>query len=232
MPCGRPSERQATVNGRRISYELHRSPRRRKNVTISIEGDRVRVLAPARTPQQQIAEFVAQRADWIASHLDSARPIGLRSQLGEGGLLPLLGVRYPVEASLAPFQFDGERFRVDVSKPERAAYAEAWLREYARDHFTAQVEHWSPIVGVQPKRLQIRNQKTRWGSASSRGTLSFNWRLIFAPPEIIDYVVVHELCHLIQPDHSPKYWALVESVMPDAQHHRRQLRELGDSLLW
>lgn len=232
MPCGNPSERQATVNGRRISYDLHRSPRRRKNITISIEDRSLRVMAPVRTPLRQIDELLEDRERWIAERLEAPPPARLRDQLKPGGSLPLLGVRYPVEAGLAPFQFDGERFRVNVSKPERAAYAEAWLREYARDHFTAQVEHWSPIVGVQPKRLQIRNQKTRWGSASSRATLSFNWRLIFASPEITDYVVVHELCHLIQPDHSPKYWALVKSVMPDAPHHRRHLRDIGDALAW
>ena len=75
-------------------------------------------------------------------------------------------------------------------------------------------------------------KKTRWGSASSNGTLSLNWRLMFAQPEIVDYVVVHELCHFIQPDHSTAYWSLVNKIMPDAQHWRSQLKEIGDSLTW
>ena len=80
--------------------------------------------------------------------------------------------------------------------------------------------------------MQIRNQKTRWGSASSSGTLSFNWRLILAHPDIVDYVVVHELCHFIQPNHSRAYWALVESILPDYKERRRALKVASDSLSW
>ncbi len=80
--------------------------------------------------------------------------------------------------------------------------------------------------------MQIRNQKTRWGSASSNGTLSFNWRLIFADPDILDYVVVHELCHFIQPNHSRAYWQLVESIMPDYRDRRQALKDAADGLTW
>lgn len=221
-----------TINGRPITYELHRNPRRRKNVTISVEGQQVRVLAPTRTSQQLIDEFILQRADWIEKRLVIDPPTGLQAELGDGGSLPLLGARYPVEASMSPFDFDGERYLVDVGRPERAAFAEGWLREFARDHFSTRVEHWSPLIGVRPQRIQIRNQKTRWGSASSRGTLSFNWRLIFARPEIVDYVVVHELCHLLVPNHSPAYWRLVESKMPNYATWRQALKDTADDLRW
>ena len=232
MPCGNPSERQASVHGRVITYELHRNPRRRKRLTLSAEGALLRVLAPVRTPQRLIDEFIQDRADWISKRLVIDRPTGLQSELRSGGSLPLLGTSYPVEPGLMPFGFDGRRFIVNASRPNRAAAAEGWFREYARDHFTGRLRHWSPIVGAEPTSVQIRNQKTRWGSASSRGTLSFNWRLIFAQPQIVDYVVVHELCHLIQPDHSAAYWRLVNEAMPDAQHWRRQLKEIGESLRW
>ncbi len=232
MPCGNGSVRQALLDGHRFAYELHRSPRRRKSITLTVDGDSLRVLAPLRTPQRVIDEFVQQRADWIEHLLGAERPIGLRTELREGGSLPLLGVRYPVAAGQSPFHFDGLQFQVDVSRSDCGARAETWLRSYARNHFTSRVEHWSPIVGAIPQKIQIRNQKTRWGSASARGTLSFNWRLIFAQPEIVDYVVVHELCHLIQPDHSTVYWQLVNDNMPDALHWRRRLKEIGESLAW
>ena len=197
-----------------------------------MEGELLRVLSPVGASQRLIDEFIQQRADWITKRLAAVHPAGLQTELREGGSLPLLGSRYPVVASLAPFHFDGERFRVNVGRPERNAFAERWLREYARDYFTSSVEHWSPIVGAEPKRLQIRNQKTRWGSASSNGTLSFNWRLIFAAPDIVDYVVVHELCHFIQPNHSKEYWQLVESILPDYRDRRQALKDASDNLIW
>ncbi len=232
MPCGRPSKRVATIDGRQITYELHRSPRRRKNVMLSVEGELLRVLSPVRASQRLIDEFIQRRADWITERLAAEHPAGLHTELREGGSLPLLGSRYPVVASLVPFHFDGERFQVNVGNPERAAFAERWLREYARGHFAVRVEYWSPIVGAQPARIQIRNRKTRWGSASSNGTLSFNWRLIFADPDIVDYVVVHELCHFIQPNHSRAYWQLVESIMPDYRIRRQALKDASDNLIW
>lgn len=232
MPCGRPTLRETTVNGRTISYELHRNPQRRKHLTISVEGERLRVLSPMKTPQRQIDAFIQQRADWIESRLVMDPPTGLQAELRDGGSLPLLGVEYPVESSLAAFDFDGRRFRVNEARPERAADEEGWLREYARDYFIERIKHWSPMIGATPQRLQIRNQKTRWGSASSSGTLSLNWRLIFARPEIIDYVIVHELCHFVRPDHSPEYWRLVEKHVPDYREHRRWLKDSADRLSW
>ena len=239
MPCGRPSERQATINGRLLSYELHRSPRRRKSISFHVENGQLRVLAPARTTLAQVDELVCARAAWIAERLAAPPPPRLRDQLKPGGSLPILGEPIPVFGGPRPFHFHddpcsevGPHFSVNPHADGITEAAEAWFRRYARAELVERVESWSEQIEVYPARIQIRDQKTRWGSASSRGTLSFNWRLIFAPPEIVDYVVVHELCHLIQPDHSPKYWALVESVMPDAQHRRRQLRDISDTLAW
>ena len=189
-------------------------------------------MSPVRTPQALIDEFVQQRSDWIVSRLAEAPQLGLQAELRDGGSLPLLGVWYPVTASLVRFDFDGKRFLVDVDRADRAALAEGWLREFAREHFTARIEQWSPIVGARPRRIQVRNQKTRWGSASSNGTLSLNWRLMFAESEIVDYVVVHELCHLIQPDHSEAYWRLVESILPDYRDRRQALKDAADNLTW
>lgn len=233
MSCGQPITRKATIGGRRISYEIHRSPRRRKSIGFHIEGDRLRVLAPTRTPLKHIDELVAQRESWIAERIALPRASGLRLQLEHGGQLPLLGQLHPVVAE-GPFlfAFDGTQFLIDDTDPLRFAAGEQWFREFAYEEFADRVEQWSPQIGATPAKIQVRNQKTRWGSASSKGTLSFNWRLMFAEPEIVDYLVVHELCHLIQPDHSPAYWRLVESHMPDAQHWRRRLKEIGDSLAW
>lgn len=103
-------------------------------------------------------------------------------------------------------------------------------RNAARAQFAKRVAFYHPFTGGQYNTITVRDQKTRWGSCSSRGTLSFNYRLIFAPPAVLDYVVVHELCHLTHMNHSKDFWGLVASVMPDYAVHRKWLREHGQEL--
>jgi hypothetical protein len=93
------------------------------------------------------------------------------------------------------------------------------------------VEDEAPYIGVTPKRIQIRDQRSRWGSCSTRGTLSFNWRLVLAPFDVLDYVVVHELCHLREPNHSRRFWRLVEQRRPEWRAQRDWLHEHGPELL-
>lgn len=100
----------------------------------------------------------------------------------------------------------------------------------ARDIFTKKAAYYARIMNVAYGRISIREQKTRWGSCSSKGNLNFNWRLIFAPEEVLDYVVVHELAHRREMNHSKAFYAIVESVLPDYRSPRRWLREHGHSL--
>ena len=110
------------------------------------------------------------------------------------------------------------------------ALIEKRYKKAAADFFPLRVQHFEKIMGVRHKKIAIRDQKTRWGSCSSSGTLSFNWRLIMAPPEVLDYVVVHELAHFYHMDHSKAFWATVESVLPDYETHRNWLNEHGQEL--
>ncbi len=112
-----------------------------------------------------------------------------------------------------------------LSDSERRRYI-----ELARDIFTQKTAWYAQIIGVTYNRIAIREQKTRWGSCSSKGNLNFNWRLIFAPPEVLDYVVVHELAHRKEMNHSKAFYAIVESVLPDYRKWRRWLSENGDTL--
>jgi predicted metal-dependent hydrolase len=108
---------------------------------------------------------------------------------------------------------------------------EAEARRAAREVVTMLVEDESAWLCVEPRRIEIRDQRTRWGSCSSRGTLSFNWRLVLAPLDVLDYVVVHELCHLRVADHSRRFWELVESRRPGWRDQRDWLVEHGPELL-
>lgn len=98
-------------------------------------------------------------------------------------------------------------------------------RELARQRITLRVEYFAPLVGVTYNRIFIKEQKTRWGSCSSLGNLNFNWKLILLDEELLDYVVVHELAHRKQMNHSPTFWAEVERVLPDYRERRRRLKE-------
>ena len=126
-----------------------------------------------------------------------------------------------------------EKQRKEHPAPERPPLSDKDRARYisiARDIFTRKTEYYARIMGVTYGRISIREQKTRWGSCSSKGNLNFNWRLIFAPPEVLDYVVVHELAHRKEMNHSKAFYAIVESVLPDYRKWRRWLSENGDTL--
>ncbi len=118
------------------------------------------------------------------------------------------------------------RLRLDAGR-----ISEVEARVAARELVTMVLEEEAPALGVTYERVQIRGQRTRWGSCSARGTLSFNWRLVLAPLEVLDYVVVHELCHLREPNHSQRFWRLVASRRPDWRRQRDWLTAHGPELL-
>lgn len=101
------------------------------------------------------------------------------------------------------------------------------LREKAREILTVKSKVYASKLGVSFNKIRIGNQKTRWGSCSSKGTISYNWKLVLMPDEIMDYVVVHELCHLLEMNHSPRFWQLVEEVLPDYKAYRTWLKRHG-----
>lgn len=118
----------------------------------------------------------------------------------------------------------------DLTDTQRAALTQRYIAA-AREYFPKRAAHFQQFTGGTYSRIIIRDQKTRWGSCSARGTLSFNWRLMLAPPAILDYVVVHELCHLSHMDHSPAFWQAVAAVCPDYQASRKWLKEHGQELV-
>jgi predicted metal-dependent hydrolase len=149
--------------------------------------------------------------------------------------LPLLGgeLRLHVEPGTGRglCRRDGERLHVRAPHAGAArAAVETWYRREAQAHFRARVTHFAPHVGHAPRAIHVRAQRTRWGSCSARGVISLNWRLLQLPAALLDYVVVHELCHLRVPDHSPRFWAEVARILPDWRERRRALRAAGRCL--
>ena len=120
------------------------------------------------------------------------------------------------------------------TRPQLPKLSEAQLRiigEEAAKRIPARVAYFAPLLGVACNRITIRTQRTRWGSCSSKGNLNFNRLLVLAPAAVLDYVVVHELCHLREMNHSPQFWSLVESILPDYKQRKKWLKENGNTLL-
>lgn len=226
-----------------IEYEIRRSSRRRKTVEIRLDGDRIVVATPARTPPEEIAAFVLKRVAWIERHRAVGRAAAAPRRFVTGETVPYLGrdIRLIVEPSDGP---DAAvrllRGRFEVLTPhslpaeqrhDRIIEAfERWYRARAEDRIPASVDRWSALTGSHPTRVLIRNQRRRWGSCGVDGTLRFNWRLVLAAPPLLDYVVVHELAHLAVRNHSPDFWAQVAQVMPDHLARRAALRAIGPRL--
>lgn len=114
--------------------------------------------------------------------------------------------------------------------PQQREGLERRYRQAAKEYIPRRADYFAQRIGVSYERIRIAEQKTRWGSCSSRGTLSFNWKLMLAPPKVLDYVVVHELCHLIEMNHSPRFWKLVEEIIPEYKEYRKWLKENGNTL--
>ena len=223
-----------------IRYGVVRSARRKKTLTITIDpSDGVRVLAPLRTPNAEIEAIVRKRADWILRKLAEERPEPQSRRFVTGEKLYYLGRELPLIVQLTTDQgpsvslvADSLRIACPVRLPEEErapAIRHAllgWYRERAAVLLQESVERWQPKVGVSPARVSIGDQKTRWGSCSSRGSLRFNLRLAMVPQALIDYVTVHELCHLLEANHSTSFWQHVHNIMPDFEVRRRGLREL------
>ncbi len=201
-----------------IEFAVRRSTRARHS-RITIQGDgAVVVVLPERAPAREAAALVERHTAWIQRHVARItarrRALALRPSLAHGRVLTINGQAEIVRA---------------VTDAERAAL-ERRLRRAARAALVERVAARSAQMGIDARRLTIRDQSTRWGSASRSGTLSFSWRLILAPPQVLDYVVVHELAHLRVPGHGKRFWALVAAHYSGAAAARKWLRDHHDEI--
>jgi predicted metal-dependent hydrolase len=226
------------------AYTIRRSIRaRRSRITITDSGDVVVVL-PSRAPENVATDLVTRHWRWITRHRGRIRAQqqarATRPLLGAGREILFHGEPHRVVSIAAidgrtrhSIRVDGTRIVLISSPLERrstAALLEPWLRARARELVEERVAARATEMGIATRRLTIRDQKTRWGSASARGTLSFSWRLILCPPWVLDYVVVHELAHLKVAGHSPRFWRLVEKHHPDSRSARKWLRDHHDEV--
>jgi predicted metal-dependent hydrolase len=217
------------ADGTRVPFRLRRH-RQARRITLRMTGTSLTITAPARTPAGEIGAAVARRRDWIAAAVAEARALA-PAPLGLGDWIPILDEAVVIVAGDGRgARRAGDRLAVPQGIPITAA-VEAWYRRTAREHFAGIMDTWASRIGVAPARLTVRAQRSRWGSASPSGTISINWRLVLAPPEIGEYVMVHELVHLRHMDHSPAFWDCVETYWPTHRRERAWLRHHGPRLM-
>ena len=210
-------------------YTLRRSNRARR-VRVSVDGDgAVSVTLPKRAARREADAAVKELAPWI-----ERRRRALARAAAEvartPGTLPYMGreLRVVRQPGRTRVHRRGDELLVPPNDHEAI---ERWYRRAARAEIAPRLDAAVARAGVTYTGLTIRGQKTRWASCSATGAMSFNWRLLLAPEAVLDYVVEHEVCHLEVMDHSPRFWRLMESRVPDWRDHARWLRRYGSTLV-
>jgi predicted metal-dependent hydrolase len=214
-----------------IAYTVRRSDRaRRVRVTVDPSGA-VEVVLPRRAGRHQAAAAVEELRPWIERRLADVACARAEIVRRRNGMLPLLGesLRLVREPGRTRAFRRGDALHVPMSDADSAI--ERWLRRIAREEIVPRLDEAVAALDVSYEKLRIANQRTRWGSCSTTGTMSFNWRLLLADEAILDYVIWHEACHLRHLDHSPSFWQLLERHRPSYRGPQAWLRRYGATLV-
>lgn len=228
------ASRAILLRAQRVHYALRRSRRRTIGFTVDEHG--LSVSAPRWVGIREIEQALLERGDWILRKLAEFRELAAQRERDairweHGGAIPFLGGRIELRVRAG---HRGEPVRegecLSVALPPGAGADQlrdrvhAWLQSQARAHFAARVAHFSSQLGVAPSRWSLSSARTRWGSCNADGSIRLNWRLIHLPPHIVDYVICHELAHLRELNHGPRFWNTVGELFPEHLEARRWLR--------
>jgi predicted metal-dependent hydrolase len=222
------------IGGGAVAVPVRRSARARR-LTLRIDpaaGGPV-VTAPMRTSLAEVERFLGRHAGWLAARLASLPP---PAPFRDGGVIPLRGephriVHRPGRGLVTPTDGFGERRIVVAGAAEHLARRLGdWLRREARRDLTEAVARHAGRLGRQPSAIRIGDARSRWGSCSGRGALAFSWRLVLAPPAVLDYLAAHEVAHLVEMNHGPAFWRLVAELHPEHARSRAWLRRHGPAL--
>jgi len=221
------------IDGWRLPVKFRRHAQARRFILRVDPKTRALVVTiPAGASRRAALAFVEKQSGWIR---DALGKLAGTVPFENGEVIPLRGENHRIHHR------PGERGTVwtvkrDMHMPEicvagagdhLARRLADWLKREARRDIIARVDYHAGVMGLQPKRVSVRDQTSRWGSCSSNGTLSFSWRLILMPPDVLDYVAAHEVAHLGEMNHSPRFWALVAQTVPDVTAQKRWLRGHG-----
>jgi len=234
-----------TYGNQTFEYTIIR--KNNKSITIKVNNEgKITITCPSFIKESEIYELVMKKADWIIGKLkliedktSQAKEVEFISgehllYMGEKHMLEI----HEIEDKKGYVRLSGEKIEAYVPSMlkniEKKDYIRAllihWYKYQAREKFVERTNLYGSKLKLYPKSIRVKGQKTLWGSCSSKENINFNWRLIMAPLAILDYVVVHELCHLKERNHSSRFWALVESIVPDYKEKRKWLKDNGMSL--
>ena len=234
------ASQQTRLQGHAVDYELLRS--RRRTMTFSVSPTGLSVRAPFGMSQHSIEAAVQEKARWIVRKLGGMqqreeRMTALKMDWQAGAQLAYSGGTLQVQVdpqaaqdALTSSDETGNAWLLTLALPAAANEkkirdtTKKWLVQQATQHYTARMNHFAPLLGVRWQTLTLTNANTRWGSAKADGSIRLHWRLMQFSPEVIDYVVAHELSHLRELNHSPRFWATVASVLPDYEARQKQLK--------
>jgi hypothetical protein len=209
---------------------------RRKTIALVVERDgKLTVRAPLRLSEARIREFVEAHANWIARNQKRVKQVAVApKEYKDGEKFLFLGQAFPlviVPRQKTYLTFDGTNFRLAKSAIPRAQEAFVrWYKVQAYQEIQARLQVLSTRYKLDYEKLRISSARTRWGSCSTKGTLSFTWRLIMAPPQVVEYVIIHELVHTKVKNHSKEFWGGVEKIMPGYKTCVRWLKKNGSYL--
>ena len=239
MAKAAPSVQLLKVDGIAAPVEVRRHPRaRRLTLRVSHTQRSVILTIPRNSDPREIDRFLARNVDWVRERLDGVpEPAPFRP----GARVPLRGVDHeiifagarpgrPVVEIAPALPGRWPRLVVSGSAEHAARRLRDWLIAEAERDLDQRVTAHAARLGLRVRRITLRDQKSRWGSCSSGGHLSFSWRLVLAPPLVLDYVAAHEVAHLAEMNHGPNFWRLVQRTMPDLHEARTWLRLHGSDL--
>jgi predicted metal-dependent hydrolase len=208
--------------------QLRRSARaRRFTLSVSRLDGAARLTLPAGASLSEARDFLERQGGWLADALARTPP---PRPLRPGDALPFRGAPVTLTVAGGPARVEGGRLIVPGAPADAARRARAFLKVAARDALAPAAIGHAATLGRTPSRIALRDTRSRWGSCSAAGGLSFSWRLVMAPPEVLDYVAAHEAAHLVEMNHSAAFWKLVARLRPDWRDQRAWLRAHGGAL--
>lgn len=233
-------KRTISANGQRVEYTLIQSLRRDVLLQV-LPGAGIRVYAPKYMRLRDVDALVRERAGELfrmQKDVEAKLAADRRAHpVSDGSPILIEGMRRTLrlrEGARRAGRIVGDEYRLTLPEPENDEAVRAAIRStlsaMALGRVRERLGFYAPRLGVTPGRIAIRDQKSRWGSCSAKGNLNFNWKLVMAPPQVLDYVVIHELCHLIEFNHSPRFWALVEGQQPEYEVWKKWLKEHKEDL--
>ncbi len=228
------------MDGFEFPVEVIRTDRKR-SASIYLEGDGVKVRVPKGLPDGRVRDLIARKSPWIRRKLKDAelKVPPKPKEFVSGETFSYLGRDYRLKVLRGDTQslkLKGRYLEASISGSSKRQEEEVrsllvdWYRIHAQERLEEKTHRYARIMQVEPNCVSVKDYKSRWGSCSTTGDISYNWRIVMAPHRIVDYVVVHELCHLLEHNHSPAYWRHVERVLPDFQECREWLKRNSNRL--